>query len=88
MPKYCKIPHFLKGEAIASGHYCVFGNLLEVGPAFIALVKKDKATGIPAHGIIQVKGKKYYYCRYGFVSDPDIYTKPVNPKLKRKRGDQ
>ncbi|MGZ3999593.1 MAG: hypothetical protein ACXVIY_03145 [Mucilaginibacter sp.] len=69
--------------AIASGHYAVFAKgPLQASPAFVALHKADVSTGIPAYGKITVKGKVFYYCRYGFVNDPDIYAKAQGKSKK------
>jgi hypothetical protein len=76
-----KIPHKLKGTGIASGHYVVFAPLLKCGPVFKALERRDNTIGIPAMGKITVKGKSYFFCRYGFVNDDDIYTR--KPKTSK-----
>lgn len=77
MATFCKIPWKVKESigAVCCGHYAVFAPLLKCGPAFLALQKQDEKKGIPFHGKIVVKGVTYFYCRYGMVSDPDIYTK-------------
>lgn len=74
MPTYSKIPQKEKAKgAITSGRFAVFGRLLSVGPAFTKLQSIKKA--FPAHGYITIVGKRYYYCLYGLVDDPDIYAK-------------
>lgn len=74
MPTYAKIPQSEKAKgAVASGSFAVFGGIMSVGAAFTALQKIK--TAIPAHGYITVAGKRFYYCRYGFLDDPEIYSK-------------
>lgn len=75
-PVYSKIPPDVKAiGAIASGHYAVFCNgLLKAGEVFVFLNKlEEKKKTIPLVGYVTVKGEKIFYCRYGFVNDPDIY---------------
>lgn len=84
MPTYCKIPAKLKGEGIAAGAYVIWCKFKELGTVGNALHAVDLRDGIPAMGKIMVKGKYYYYCRYGMLSDPDfLYAKPVKRKKKR-----
>lgn len=68
-----KIPTKLRNaDKIASGHFVVWASgIVEAGPVFMALNKKKT---VPCFGQIQVKGKKFHYCRYGFVDDDLIYT--------------
>jgi hypothetical protein len=74
MPTHAKIPKKIKKiGATASGGFVVFGGMLSVGPAMVKLQSFKKA--IPAHGHLTIKGRKYWYCRYGLVDDPDIYAK-------------
>jgi hypothetical protein len=75
-----KLPLILKDspDKIAIGHFCVFtGSLLTAGKITAKLYAQDKKKdGIPAYGFLHHKGKKIYWCKYGFVTDPDIYQKP------------
>ncbi len=67
-------PEEKKKGAIASGRFAVFGSLLTVGPAMVELDRMfSTKRGLPAHGHVTIKGKRFYYCLYGFVDDPDIY---------------
>ena len=76
MPTYSKIPAKEKAKgAVANGGIAVFGGMLSVGPAMVKLQKADASKGIPAYGYITIEGKRWYYCRYGFLDDPDIYSK-------------
>ena len=76
MPTFQKIPKKVKAKGcVASGRYCVFAGLMQAGNAFTALAKAEKRGAIPMVGYITVKGKRYYYCLYGLVDDPDIYAK-------------
>jgi len=72
-----KIPLKLKGtHVICGGHFAVFTDSFLKGTSVITeLYKKEKSKGLPCMGQISFKGIKYYWCRYGFVDDPDIYTK-------------
>jgi hypothetical protein len=76
MPTYSKIPANVKAiGAIAIGRYAIFcKGLLKASDVGSKLNKADKNKGIPAVGYISHKGEKIYYCRYGFVNDPDIYA--------------
>jgi hypothetical protein len=75
MPIYKKIPHRLKGQAIAIGPYAIFcTGLLRAAAIAKKLQGIDEHKGIPAHGTVQYNKESIYYCRYGFVNDPDIYT--------------
>lgn len=79
MPTYSKIPLEVKAiGAIASGRFAVFCNgLLKAGSVFTKLEKLDtKRKAFPAVGYIKINGEKIYYCRYGFVNDPEIYEQP------------
>lgn len=81
MPTYSKIPLEVKAiGAIASGRFAVFCGLLKAGSVFTKLEKLDsEGKAFPMVGFITIKGEKIYYCRYGFVDDPDIYERPKNP---------
>lgn len=80
MATYSKIPQKVREKGcVACGPYAVFCGLLAAGKVFSQLNAQDNGQGIPAHGYIVIKGIKYYYCRYGLVSDPDIYS-GVTPK--------
>lgn len=76
MPTYQKIPpHIRKQGCVAINGYAIFcKGLLKAAAISQALLKADKKTGIPAVGTITHHKIKYYYCRYGFLKDPDIYT--------------
>lgn len=74
MPTFSKIPLEEKAKgAIVNGGIAVFGSLLKVGPAMVKLQTADEKKGIPAYGYITITGIRFYYCRYGFLNDPDIY---------------
>lgn len=75
MPTYAKIPPNIKAiGAIAIGRYAVFcRGIIKASNIARKLDNADKKSGIPAVGYISHKGDKTYYCRYGFVDDPDIY---------------
>ena len=74
MPTFSKIPLEEKAKgAIINGRIAVFGSLLKVGPAMAKLQTADEKKGIPAYGYITLAGNRFYYCRYGFLDDPDIY---------------
>jgi hypothetical protein len=74
MPTYAKIPKKIdKTQTVAIGSWVIFvKSLSEASAVAIALSRYDSA---PLVGHITLKGKKYYYCRYGFLNDPDIYSK-------------
>lgn len=74
MPTKKKIPKkFRKTRPIAIGPYCVFTqSILTAANVSSKLSKADKKEKLPAYGQIQIKGKKYYYCRYGLISKPHI----------------
>lgn len=75
MPTFQKIPKKVKEKGcIALGRYCVFAGFLEAGKVVLAIQKAEKRGAIPAVGYITIKGKKYYYCLYGLLNDPDIYS--------------
>ena len=77
MPTYKKIPKDAKAiGAIAIGQYAIFcKGLFKAGMLYNKLIAADKKRSIPAVGYISYKGEKVYYCRYGFVNDPDVYAK-------------
>lgn len=76
MPIYKKIPIKLYGQCVAIGHYAIFTkSVLTAGAVASKLEGIDKSKGVPAHGTVQYNKESYYYCRYGFVDDRDIYTK-------------
>lgn len=83
-----RIPQHLKDspDKIAIGAFCVFaGSLLTAGAIVEKLYKKEGKHGLPACGFMHYKGKKYWWCRYGFVNDPDIYG-GRNPFARPKNG--
>lgn len=75
MATFKKIPKQIKAiGSVASGKYCVFAGIMEVGKVLKALEKAEKKGKLPMVGYQTVQGKKYYYCLYGLVNDPDIYA--------------
>lgn len=76
MPTYSKIPPEIKAiGAIAIGPYAVFcKGLIKASNVAGKLNKADKKNGIPGCGYLVYKKEKIYYCRYGFLNDPDIYV--------------
>jgi len=81
-----KIPQEVKEKkAIAIGGYAIFcQGFMKAVNITTEIQKADKKKkGIPAYGFIMYKNQKVYYCRYGFVEDPDIYS---NEQLKDKHG--
>jgi hypothetical protein len=89
-----KIPLHLKDspDKIATGHFCIFtGSLLVAGKIVTKLYALDKKhDGLPAYGQMVCKGKKVYWCKYGFVSDPDIYRDPgkKSPYPRQKKASE
>ena len=87
MPSFCKIPQEVKKTGcVAIGHYAVFCKSAVTAAQVATVIRKhDLEKGIPAVGFLTIKGKKFYYCRYGFVNDPDIYAKPIKKKSAKPR---
>lgn len=77
MPTFKKIPKDVKAiGAIGCGPYAIFcKGLLKASDVANRLQKAEKRNGIPVVGYVSLKGEKIYYCRYGFVDDPDVYAK-------------
>lgn len=76
MPTFQKIPVPVKEKGcIASGRYCVFASLMEAGDVFLALEQAEQHGAIPVVGYVTIKGKRYHYCLYGLVDNPDVYAK-------------
>ncbi|MBD1364398.1 hypothetical protein IDJ77_11315 [Mucilaginibacter sp. ZT4R22] len=86
MPTYSKIPIAQKKIGRYDfGGYSVFCKSFALATQITqALFKADTSRGIPGYGYLILKGKKYYYSRYGFADDPDTYTK-AKSKAKTKR---
>jgi hypothetical protein len=78
MPVFKKIPLTEKEKgSYALGQYAIFtDSLFKAATIAAKLSKADNKKGIPAVGYVTHKGNKYYYCRYGFVNDAEIYQKP------------
>lgn len=77
MATYKKIPADVKAKGcICTGHFAVFcKGLLKASAVAAKLYKADKKRGgIPVVGYITHNKERVYYCRYGFVDDPDIYA--------------
>lgn len=72
-----KIPKSYKGKPVtAISNYAIWcDSILTASAIACQLSMKDNKTGIPCMGKIQYKGKKYFWCRYGFLNDDAIYTK-------------
>lgn len=76
MPTFKKIPKKVKEKGcIASGRYCIFTGLMQYGKVNAVLSKAERRGSIPNVGYVVVKGKRYYYCLYGSLANPDIYAK-------------
>lgn len=75
MPTFSKIPfEVIDIGAIGIAGYAIYcRGLLKAAAVCDKLHKADLRKGIPLCGYMQYKGEKVYYCRYGFVEDPDIY---------------
>ena len=77
MATFQKIPQKIKAiGSIAIGRYAIFCNgLLKAGEVCSLLEKQDEKKGIPVVGYVTHRGEKIFYCRYGFINDPDVYSK-------------
>ena len=76
MPTFKKIPQKVKDTGcIGIDRYAVFCKGLLKASSVVDKLSKAEKKGIPAVGYVTIKGEKIYYCRYGFVDDPDIYAK-------------
>jgi hypothetical protein len=75
MPTYKKIPASVKAEGcVASLDFAIFcKGLLTASEIIGRLYKADKKRSIPIVGYVIFKKKRVFYCRIGFVDDPDIY---------------
>lgn len=65
---------FKNPDVCVMAQYCVFeASFLQAAKVATHLSKKH-VKGLAAMGRVTVAGKKYYYCLYGFLYDPDIYS--------------
>lgn len=82
MPTYKKIPPAVKEiGAVGITKWAVFcRGLLKAALVVDKLEKAEKRGGVPIVGYLQMDGERIYYCRYGFVDDPDIYATPKTKK--------
>lgn len=82
MPTFKKIPPNIKAiGVIALGHYAIFcKGLIKAAAVATILQREDNKNGIPGVGFITLKKEKIYYCRYGYVNNPIIYSKRIKSK--------
>lgn len=75
MPVYSKIPLKVKEKgAIAGGHWAVYcDSIITASRICRKLNEASKKGDCPLVGYVTSGGTRYYYCRYGFINDPDIY---------------
>tara|TARA_B100000508_G_C11464650_1_gene280976 strand:+ start:908 stop:1123 length:216 start_codon:yes stop_codon:yes gene_type:complete len=69
-----KLPKRLKKEeVVAIGPIAVWTKSIITAGEVLTRVQRRKSVGLC--GTATVKGKKIYWCRYGFLNDDMIYTR-------------